>query len=51
MIDKPTGKVAYAVLSFGGIFGMGKDRHALPWRVLNYDTSLGSASFKLRATP
>jgi len=41
MIDKPSGKVAYAVMSFGGILGMGKDRHALPWGVLTYDPSLG----------
>jgi hypothetical protein len=39
MIDKPSGKVAYAVLAFGGILGMGKDRRALPWSVLTYDTS------------
>jgi hypothetical protein len=38
MIDKPSGRVAYAVLAFGGILGMGKDRRALPWDVLEYDT-------------
>jgi sporulation protein YlmC with PRC-barrel domain len=38
MIDKPSGKVAYAVLAFGGILGMGKDRRALPWEVLEYHT-------------
>jgi hypothetical protein len=38
MIDKPSGKVAYAVMSFGGILGMGKDRRALPWEILTYDT-------------
>jgi hypothetical protein len=38
MIDKPSGQVAYAVLAFGGILGMGKDRRALPWDVLEYDT-------------
>jgi len=39
MIDKPSGKVAYAVLAFGGILGMGKDRRALPWNLLTYDTA------------
>ena len=32
MIDKPSGRVAYAVIAFGGILGMGKDRRALPYR-------------------
>ena len=39
MIDKPSGRVAYAVLAFGGILGMGKDRRTLPWDVLEYDTA------------
>ena len=42
MIDKPSGRVAYAVLAFGGILGMGKDRRALPWEVLDYDTEEGA---------
>ena len=42
MIDKPSGQVAYAVLAFGGILGMGKDRRALPWEVLEYDTAQGA---------
>ena len=39
MIDKMSGKVAYAVMSFGGFLGMGEKRHALPWSVLKYDTN------------
>ena len=42
MIDKPSGQVAYAVLAFGGILGMGKDRRALPWDVLEYDPAEGA---------
>lgn len=38
MIDKPTGKVAYALLSFGGFLGMGDQHHPLPWDLLKYDT-------------
>jgi hypothetical protein len=40
MIDKISGKVAYAVLSFGGFFGMGEDYYPVPWSTLDYDTSL-----------
>jgi sporulation protein YlmC with PRC-barrel domain len=36
MIDKYTGKVAYAVLSFGGWLGIGEKYHPLPWSVLDY---------------
>lgn len=38
MIDKISGKVAYAVMSFGGFLGMGDRHHALPWSILTYDT-------------
>jgi PRC-barrel domain len=41
MIDKMSGKVAYAVVSFGGFLGMGEDYYPLPWTNLKYDTSLG----------
>ena len=41
MIDKYTGQVAYAVMSFGGFLGLGSEQHAIPWSKLTYDTSLG----------
>src|SRR5690606_21886915 len=41
MIDKPSGKVAYAVLSFGGFLGIGDDHYPIPWAKLTYDESLG----------
>jgi sporulation protein YlmC with PRC-barrel domain len=42
MIDKSTGKVAYAIMSFGGFLGiMGNKYHPLPWSVLKYDTGRG----------
>ena len=41
MIDKISGKVAYAVLSFGGFLGMGEDYYPVPWATLKYDTNLG----------
>src|ERR1700731_134810 len=41
MVDKSSGRVAYAVMSFGGFLGMGESYHPLPWRVLYYDTRQG----------
>jgi hypothetical protein len=40
MIDKISGKVAYAVISFGGFLGMGEDYYPMPWANLKYDTNL-----------
>jgi sporulation protein YlmC with PRC-barrel domain len=37
MIDIPSGKVAYAVLSFGGFLGMGDKLFAVPWNALRVD--------------
>ena len=37
MIDIPAGKVAYAVLSFGGFLGMGNKLFAVPWSALRLD--------------
>jgi sporulation protein YlmC with PRC-barrel domain len=39
MVDKQSGQVRYAVLSFGGFLGMGTERYPLPWSSLQYDTS------------
>jgi sporulation protein YlmC with PRC-barrel domain len=38
MIDKSSGRVSYAVLSFGGFLGMGQSHYPLPWQQLRYDT-------------
>ena len=40
MIDKRSGKVAYAVMSFGGFLGIGDEYRALPWNVLKYNEDL-----------
>lgn len=37
MVDKYTGRVAYAVLSFGGMWGFGESLFPLPWSFLTYD--------------
>ena len=39
MIDKQTGRIAYAVLSFGGFLGIGDKHHPMPWQTLRYDTA------------
>jgi PRC-barrel domain protein len=41
MLDKHSGKAAYAVTSFGGFLGMGEDYYPLPWAALTYDETLG----------
>jgi PRC-barrel domain len=40
MIDKLSGKVAYAVMSFGGFLGIGEDYYPLPWSLLTYNPRL-----------
>ena len=39
MIDLDRGRVAYAVLSFGGVFGMGDKLFAIPWQAFSVDTT------------
>lgn len=39
-LGKVDGRVAYAILSFGGFLGIGEKYHPLPWSVLTYDTVL-----------
>lgn len=41
LVEKRSGKVSYAVLSFGGFLGIGNDHYPLPWSKLNYDEELG----------
>ncbi len=41
MVDKRTGKAEYAVLQFGGLFGIGSDYYPIPWAVLDYNTEYG----------
>ena len=37
MLDVPTGRIAYAVLSSGGFLGVGDRLFAIPWRALTLD--------------
>ena len=38
MLDMQTGQIAYAVLSFGGVLGLGDKLFAVPWQALQLDT-------------
>lgn len=56
MLDVPTGRVAYAVLSFGSLLGMGGKLFAVPWSALTLDTQrkcfvVGTDKDKLKAAP
>lgn len=56
MLDVPSGKIAYAVLSFGGMLGIGDKLFAIPWQALtldaeNKDFILDVAKEKLKAAP
>lgn len=37
MLDTTNGKVRYAILSFGGVFGIGSKLFAIPWGALKLD--------------
>ena len=37
MIDVPSGRIAYAVLAYGGVFGIGEKLFAVPWGALTLD--------------
>lgn len=37
MIEKVSGRVAYAVMAFGGFLGVGSKVHPVPWELLTYD--------------
>ncbi len=41
------GRVAYAVMSFGGFLGIGEKFHPLPWNVLTYDEDKGGYNIDL----
>ena len=49
IIEKRSGKVAYAVMTFGGFLGLGKDEYTIPWGSLSYDT--GVEGFVTDITP
>ena len=50
MLDKSSGRVAYAVLSFGGFLGIGEKYYPIPWATLKYDTRLDGFVAAIDAT-
>jgi sporulation protein YlmC with PRC-barrel domain len=56
IVDTVTGKVRYAILSFGGFLGLGKSSYVIPWTSLKWDTVLngyvtGVTEEQLKASP
>jgi hypothetical protein len=47
MVDKYSGQVAYAVMSFGGFLGIGEDHYPIPWQRLTYNERLGGYEVNL----
>ena len=47
MTDKVTGQADYAVMSFGGLFGLGGKYYPIPWDVLDYDPGKGGYAVDL----
>lgn len=41
LIEKVSGQVLYADMTFGGFLGIGTQHHTIPWDKLSYDTALG----------
>ena len=41
LIEKVSGRVVYAVMSFGGFLGLAHSHYPIPWSALKYDPSLG----------
>jgi sporulation protein YlmC with PRC-barrel domain len=41
MVDKRSGRVEYAVLSFGGAMGIGDRHYPIPWQMLTYEEDRG----------
>src|ERR1700758_811941 len=39
IVDKQSNNIMFAVLSFGGLLGMGEKYHPIPWAALDYDES------------
>lgn len=41
MVDKVSGHAQYAVMSFGGLFGIGNRHYPLPWKALDFEPEKG----------
>ena len=41
VLEKTTNNILFAVVSFGGVLGMGEKYHPVPWSELDYDPQIG----------
>jgi len=41
MLNRVSGITEYAIMNFGGVFGIGEHYHPLPWHLLRYDEKRG----------
>ena len=48
-IEKTSGKVVYAIMSFGGFLGIGEKFHPVPWSLLDYEIDRGGFTVPLAA--
>ena len=46
-LDKRSGRVAYAVMTFGGFLGIGEEYGSLPWSLLRYNEDLDAYELNL----
>lgn len=56
VLDKTSNNIMFAVLSFGGVLGVGEKYHPVPWNELNYDPSqkayvINRSKDELKAAP
>jgi len=46
-IERTSGKVVYAIMSFGGFLGIGEKFHPIPWSLLDFDPARGGYAVPL----
>lgn len=47
MLDADGGAIAYAVLAYGGVLGVGEKLFAVPWRSFSVDAATGQISLPI----
>ncbi|WP_051335498.1 PRC-barrel domain-containing protein [Methylocapsa acidiphila] len=47
LVDKRSGQVAFAVMSFGGFFGIGEEHFPIPWRKLHYKSEIDAYEIEI----
>jgi len=49
VLEKTTNNILFAVVSFGGVLGMGEKYHPVPWSELDYDPERGGYTVSFTA--